>query len=136
MKRALVLVAALALAASGCGHKKTTVQTGPRGTGLQPTSQLTADAHGRFKFDKKLIEAPAGPVHLVLVNPSSVPHDIAIKGHGVNVKGPIVKNGGRSSVTAVLKPGVYEFYCSVDAHEAAGMKGTLRVGSARTGSGS
>jgi uncharacterized cupredoxin-like copper-binding protein len=30
-------------------------------------------------------------------------------------------------VTANLKPGTYEFYCSVPGHEQAGMKGTLTV---------
>ena len=37
------------------------------------------------------------------------------------------QNGGTSTVTATLKPGTYTFYCSVDGHEAAGMKGTLTV---------
>jgi uncharacterized cupredoxin-like copper-binding protein len=41
--------------------------------------------------------------------------------------GPVVSNGGISTVTAALKPGTYTFYCSVDGHEAAGMKGTLTV---------
>jgi uncharacterized cupredoxin-like copper-binding protein len=35
--------------------------------------------------------------------------------------------GGKSTVTADLKPGTYEFYCPVDGHKAAGMKGTLTV---------
>ena len=30
-------------------------------------------------------------------------------------------------MTANLKPGKYEFYCPVDGHKAAGMKGTLTV---------
>jgi uncharacterized cupredoxin-like copper-binding protein len=38
-----------------------------------------------------------------------------------------VTNGGTSTVTADLKPGMYTFYCSVDAHRAAGMHGTLTV---------
>ena len=39
----------------------------------------------------------------------------------------VVTNGGTSTVTVTLKPGTYTFYCSVDGHEAAGMKGTLTV---------
>jgi len=31
------------------------------------------------------------------------------------------------AVTLTLKPGTYTFYCSVDGHEAAGMKGTLTI---------
>jgi mono/diheme cytochrome c family protein len=38
-----------------------------------------------------------------------------------------VGTGGTSKVSANLKPGTYEFYCSVPGHEAGGMKGTLTV---------
>ena len=60
-------------------------------------------------------------------NASSVPHDIAIKGNGVTEAGKVVSNGGTSTVSTSLKPGTYTFYCTVDGHEAAGMKGTLTV---------
>jgi plastocyanin len=62
-----------------------------------------------------------------MTNPSSVPHDVAITGNGVSAIGLIVTGGGKSTVTADLKPGTYTFYCSVDAHRAAGMQGTLTV---------
>ena len=62
-----------------------------------------------------------------MANKSSVPHDIAVRGAGVSQVGAVVQNGGTSTVTATLKPGTYTFYCSVDGHEAAGMKGTLTV---------
>lgn len=136
MKRVLILVA-IALVAASCGNKKAPlVHTGPKGVGVQQTYQLTADAHGKLEFDKKALDAGAGPVHLVMFNPSSVPHNIAVKGNGVKVEGRPVRSGRQSTVTVTLKPGVYEFYCSVDGHERAGMKGTLRVGSKRKGSAS
>ena len=62
-----------------------------------------------------------------MANKSSVPHDIGVKGRGVDQVGPVVSNGGTSTVGVTLKPGTYTFYCSVDGHEAAGMKGTLTV---------
>jgi plastocyanin len=68
--------------------------------------------------------APAGAVKISMPNPQPVGHDIGIKGDG---KGPIVTQGGTSSFTANLKPGKYEYYCSVPGHEAGGMKGTLTV---------
>jgi uncharacterized cupredoxin-like copper-binding protein len=80
-----------------------------------------------FSFTKTSATAHAGIVTLKSVNPQSVPHDISIKGNGVNVTGEQVSNGGTSTVTANLKPGTYEFYCSVPGHEQAGMKGTLTV---------
>jgi uncharacterized cupredoxin-like copper-binding protein len=36
-------------------------------------------------------------------------------------------SGGSAIVTANLAPGAYVFYCSVDAHRAAGMQGMLTV---------
>jgi uncharacterized cupredoxin-like copper-binding protein len=62
-----------------------------------------------------------------MANKSSVPHDIAIQGGGVNQIGPVVSNGGVSTVTATLPTGTYKFYCSVPGHDAAGMHGTLTV---------
>lgn len=80
-----------------------------------------------IKFDKRTLNARAGKVTIVMKNLSPLKHDIAIKGHGVNKKGKIVGKGGSSRVTATLKKGRYQFYCSVDAHAAAGMKGILKV---------
>ena len=78
-------------------------------------------------FDKKALTARAGKVTIVLTNSSPIPHDIAIKGAGANAKGPTVTGGGRSIVTATLKPGTYTFYCTLPGHEQAGMRGTLTV---------
>ena len=89
--------------------------------------EIDANPNGLLKFTASSAAATAGKVTLRMRNMSSVQHDIAIKGNGVNVVGPIVVNGGVSTVTADLKPGSYTFYCSVDGHEAAGMVGPLRV---------
>ena len=62
-----------------------------------------------------------------MTNPSSMPHDIALEGNGVDVVGKVVTDGGVSTVSANLQPGTYTFFCSVDSHEDAGMKGTLTV---------
>lgn len=78
-------------------------------------------------FDKKALTARAGKVTIALTNPSPIPHDIAIKGAGVNAKGPTVIGGGRSTVTATLQPGTYTFYCTLPGHEEGGMRGPLTV---------
>ncbi len=62
-----------------------------------------------------------------MTNPSSMPHDIALEGNGVDVVGEVVTDGGVSTVSANLQPGTYTFFCSVDSHADAGMKGTLTV---------
>jgi uncharacterized cupredoxin-like copper-binding protein len=60
-------------------------------------------------------------------NPSGLPHGIAVEGHGVDKDGKTVQKGGTSKVTVTLRKGTYEFYCPVDGHKAAGMKGKLVV---------
>jgi plastocyanin len=72
-------------------------------------------------------EAPAGQLTINSVNESSVDHDIALEGNGVNEKGEVVKNGGVSEFSVDLKPGEYTFFCSVPGHREGGMEGTLTV---------
>jgi plastocyanin len=86
-----------------------------------------ADPGGALEFQKDELTAPAGEITLVMENPASVEHNIAVKGEGLDEKGPVVGEGGTSELTVTLQPGEYEFYCSVPGHEAAGMEGTLTV---------
>ena len=89
--------------------------------------EIDADPTGQLKFLASKASATAGQVTLKMKNPSSTPHDIAVQGNGINQVGQVVSSGGVSTVSVNLKPGTYEFYCSVDGHAAAGMKGTLTV---------
>jgi cytochrome c oxidase subunit 2 len=88
---------------------------------------ISADPTGALKFETESLQAQAGTVTIAMENPSPVPHNVAIKGNGVDVKGKVVLKGGTSTVAADLQAGTYTFYCSVPGHEAAGMKGTLTV---------
>lgn len=85
---------------------------------------IPADPTGGLAFASTKATAPAGKVEIQMPNKSSVAHDIAIKGGG---KGPEVAKGGVSKFSATLKPGKFEFYCTVPGHEAGGMKGELTV---------
>jgi plastocyanin len=89
--------------------------------------RLSADPGGELRFDTPSLEARAGQVTLVMDNPSSVPHNVSIEGRGVDQEGETVGEGGRSTVRAELRPGEYDFYCSVAGHRQAGMEGTLTV---------
>ncbi|MBV9048182.1 MAG: c-type cytochrome [Solirubrobacterales bacterium] len=89
--------------------------------------EINANPNGLLRFQAASATATAGKVTLRMQNMSSVQHDIAVKGNGVNEIGAVVANGGVSTVSTTLKPGTYQFYCSVDGHAAAGMKGTLTV---------
>jgi mono/diheme cytochrome c family protein len=88
---------------------------------------IPTDPSGQLLFKFKSASAKAGNVTLLSKNDSPVPHDISLKGSGVNENGEQVTNGGTSKVSAKLEPGKYTFYCSVPGHEQGGMKGTLTV---------
>ena len=88
---------------------------------------IPTDPSGQLKFQASSATAKAGKVTLLSKNDAPIPHDISIKGGGVNQQGKQVQNGGTSKVTVNLKPGKYTFYCSVPGHEQGGMTGTLTV---------
>jgi plastocyanin len=110
---------ALATAVAAVNQKPVTEKSG--------IVEIDADPTGQLKFLALKASAQPGKVTIKMLNKSSVSHDIAIQGNGVQQVGPIVSAGGTSTVNANLKPGTYTFYCSVPGHEAAGMKGTLTV---------
>jgi uncharacterized cupredoxin-like copper-binding protein len=106
----------------------TTPSSGGASAQSGSTLMVSADPGGQLKFDKTSLTGKAGKLTLEMVNPSSVPHAIGVKGGGIKKVGPTATSAGTSSkITVSLKPGTYEFYCPVDGHEQAGMKGTLTV---------
>lgn len=111
----------------GASGGSTTASGGGGGTASE--LKLAADASGQLAFDTTKLRAKAGTVQITMTNPSSsgVPHAIAIEGNGVDKDGQTAGPGGTSTVKVDLKPGTYTFYCPVDGHEEAGMKGTLTV---------
>ena len=88
---------------------------------------IPADASGQLAYEFTEASARPGKVTLSSKNESPVPHDISLKGGGVDERGDEVSGGDTSKVTVNLKSGEYTFYCSVPGHEQGGMKGTLTV---------
>jgi uncharacterized cupredoxin-like copper-binding protein len=150
MKRTLVLaLAAASVVAAGCGSSNDSNSTsssaasntastpstttpaasnsGGGGGGASSNLKVAADPSGQLKFDKSSLSAKAGKVTIVMDNPSSIPHGIAVEGNGVDKDGQVVNKGGKSTVSVALKKGKYEFYCPVPGHKQAGMEGTLTV---------
>jgi plastocyanin len=139
------ILASLALIAAGCGGDDDNGSSGggdssgAQGTGGGSTTEsggggggatklkLTADPGGALKFDKTALSAKPGKVTITMDNPSSTPHAVEVEGQGIEEKTKTLTNGS-ASLTADLKAGKYEFYCPVDGHKQAGMKGTLTVG--------
>ena len=143
MKRTILCAAIATFAIAGCGSSNssssssnTTASSAPAATTPAPAKSgggastnltLAADPSGQLKFDKSSLSAKAGNVTITMDNPAPVPHAIGVSGNGVDMDGKTVTMGGKSTVTANLKPGKYTFYCPVDGHRAAGMEGTLTV---------
>jgi plastocyanin len=99
---------------------------GPPAVAKGGTLEIPADPTGGLAYVTDKASAPAGSIKFVSKNESPIQHNIALKGP-VTGQGPVVGSGGTSQFTAELKPGSYEFFCSVPGHEEGGMKGTLTV---------
>jgi mono/diheme cytochrome c family protein len=89
--------------------------------------EIPADPTGQLAYVTKEATAPAGSLEISSKNDASIPHDIALEGGGVSGKGEVVQGGGVSKFTVTVKPGEYQFYCSVAGHREGGMEGTLTV---------
>jgi plastocyanin len=88
---------------------------------------IPADPGGSIAYQFANAEAPAGQLEVRSPNESSVDHDIALEGNGVNEKGETVKNGGVSQFSLDIQAGEYTFFCTVPGHREGGMEGTLTV---------
>jgi plastocyanin len=80
-----------------------------------------------FKFQPSTITVQAGkPVQFVFRNDSSTsPHTFTIASLGLDLK---ADPGGSDTTTLKhVKPGTYQFICTIPGHAQLGMKGTLTV---------
>ena len=93
------------------------------------TLKIDADPTGALAFVTSKATAMPGSLMFVSVNKASIPHNIALKDPGGKLikEGPDVTGGGSSKFSASVKPGKYEFVCTVPGHEEGGMKGDLTV---------
>jgi uncharacterized cupredoxin-like copper-binding protein len=99
----------------------------PEGTAEAEGGTLDIPVGVGLTYEFAAAEAPAGPLTLESVNDQPVDHNIAVDGNGVDEKGPVVTNGGVSTVEVDLERGEYAFYCSVPGHREGGMEGKLTI---------
>ena len=135
MRRMFIALALAAVVFAGCGGDDeesatptaTATEAPASGGGGGETVDVSAPEDGALKFDQSSLTAKAGKVTFKFDNKSSsVPHAFEVEGNGVEEETDTI-TGSTASVTADLKPGTYKYYCPVDGHEQAGMKGTLTV---------
>jgi plastocyanin len=87
---------------------------------------LSAPVSG-LRYDQKVVHAHAGRIKIVFLNRAMMKHNVNVElgEHELGHSATIMK--GTTTFFVTLKPGSYNFYCSVPGHEDAGMHGTLIV---------
>jgi len=143
---AITLVAALGLAAcggggggsssagttsggGGGGSTATGTSTAAGGGGAAQSVPVSADPSGALRYQQSTLSAKAGGVTFKFTNAAPVTHNFCLQsssGKQFGCSGTI-SGGATDSLSANLKPGSYTYFCNVDGHAAAGMKGTLTV---------
>lgn len=124
--------AALALAAAtgvlaACGGDESGDGDGATGDSAARVT-ISADPDGRLAYEQTAVTAPAGALEIVFENPAPIDHDVVVEdADGTELARTDVIRDATATATAEFEPGKYAFYCSVDAHRQAGMKGTLTV---------
>jgi uncharacterized cupredoxin-like copper-binding protein len=134
-------VAALGLAAAGCGSSNNKQSSAPATTAAPATTQATQStptpapktsqavtiAETEYKLTPAHPTAKAGSVNVVAKNAGAIVHTLEVEGHGVEKKTADIAAGGSATLKVNLKPGTYKIYCTISGHRKLGMDGTLVV---------
>lgn len=121
---ATAVAVAITLALAGCGNDTGEPTSGaPSGGGEQVQ---VVENEFTITLSKKTF-AP-GTYTFAVTNSGKAPHDLALKGPGVNnARTPILKAGEKGSVTVALEKGTYALWCTVASHRAHGMETSITV---------
>ena len=92
-----------------------------------PGEQKLAVTGVDFKFEPNTLTVSAGrPTVVTFDNRGTQPHTFTIEG-GPKFELQADPGGSRSGTLPALKPGTYQFICSIPGHAQLGMTGTLTV---------
>ena len=86
---------------------------------------LTADPSGAIAFDRKEGTVKSGTVTIKLVNDAAIGHNVAVAQGTRELGRSDTISKDETELKVDLRPGEYEFYCTVTGHREAGMEGTL-----------
>jgi uncharacterized cupredoxin-like copper-binding protein len=101
----------------------------PAGQAATPAPvRLQVVAH-EYSLTLSRLKVHAGPALIELDNMGQDPHDLRVQRIGAkHIAGaPVLKPGGRSTLSVKLVPGRYSLWCSLGDHRALGMAATLIV---------
>jgi uncharacterized cupredoxin-like copper-binding protein len=102
------------------GHTTETGQTGP-------TVETVQVSEVEYKIRLPETTLKAGKYTFRAQNEGKVPHDLVVKGTDVKEATPLLSPGKSESLTVELKPGSYDFFCSVPGHKQLGMDQKVTV---------
>jgi plastocyanin len=113
------------------GEEKTTsaaqTTTSAATTTAAPGVQKVDVSESEWKIVLPKTTLSAGKYEFDVSNKGKFPHDLTIKGPGVSAATPTFNAGQTAKLTVDLKPGSYDFYCSIPGHKAAGMDQKVTV---------
>ena len=122
MGRLFALSLSLCLIVGACGSGSSSHGTHTSVDPNAPTIEVLAKS---FTYEPNAMTVNSGDVRTLVLHVKDIPHDFTVKELDIHVHG-----GADDTVKQTItfdKPGTYEFYCPVDSHKAAGMKGELTV---------
>lgn len=129
----LATMASAVAVVTACGSSTSGGSSGGVTTGANPppageTGNVVTVAEKEFSIQLSETSVPAGTYTFRVQNQGTSPHDLSIKGPGMDREASPVINGGETTdLTVTLHPGTYQVWCSVDNHRVQGMDTTLTV---------
>jgi uncharacterized cupredoxin-like copper-binding protein len=105
--------------AASTGATTATAQPAPT---ARKAPQEVAVTETEFKIALASRNLQPGSYEFQLANKGQAPHDLVVKGPGVDdEKTPVIDGGKTAKLEVDLKSGTYELYCDVPGHKEAGM---------------
>lgn len=141
---ALPTVAALAaaLTVAGCGSSGSSTASSAKSTPANPpaasapasaatsaTPVAVTATETEFSIALSQTAFKPGPYTFTVANQGHVPHNLAIKGPGIEPEAmsTTIQNGATTPLNVTLHSGSYELWCTVDGHKSKGMDMTIQV---------
>jgi uncharacterized cupredoxin-like copper-binding protein len=113
--------------AEGTATTQTTTAAATTRATTQEQAQKVDVSETEFKIKLATASVKAGQVSFDVTNDGDIPHNLVVKGNGVDESSKNLNSGESDDVTVDLKPGTYDLYCSIPGHKQAGMDLKLTV---------